>query len=68
MKKRGESLTISPRLRDQIYALIREEIKFGLYEPGERVTEISITERLGVSRTPVREALCQLARGRKETC
>lgn len=50
------------RLRDQIYEFIRGEMRLGLLQPGERLKEIELAERLGVSRTPVREALFQLAR------
>jgi GntR family transcriptional regulator, rspAB operon transcriptional repressor len=50
------------RLRDQIYDYIRGELRFGLLGPGDRLKEVALAERLGVSRTPVREALFQLAR------
>lgn len=40
---------------------IRELIVEGTLEPGERVAEAAIAERLGVSRTPVRNALPALA-------
>jgi DNA-binding GntR family transcriptional regulator len=50
------------RLRDQIYDYIRGELRFGLLGPGERLKELDLAQRLGVSRTPVREALFQLAR------
>lgn len=39
---------------------IRESIQNGDYTPGERLTESELAERLGVSRTPVREALRRL--------
>lgn len=44
-------------LRDQIEG----EIIGGQYLPGQRLDELSLAERFGVSRTPVREALMQLA-------
>jgi DNA-binding GntR family transcriptional regulator len=50
------------RLRDQIYDFVRGEMRLGLLAPGERLKEVELAERLGVSRTPVREALFQLAR------
>jgi len=50
------------RLRDQVYQLIREDIKSGEFEPGQRLVEADLAEKYGVSRTPVREALFQLAR------
>jgi DNA-binding GntR family transcriptional regulator len=50
------------RLRDQVYQLIREDIRSGEFEPGQRLVEVDLAEKYGVSRTPVREALFQLAR------
>ena len=40
---------------------LEDDIVRGLLKPGERLDESSLTERFGVSRTPVREALQQLA-------
>lgn len=42
------------------YALILEAIEAGVYKPGDRLVESELAERLGVSRTPVREALQRL--------
>ena len=42
------------------YTLILEAIDAGLYKPGDRLVESELAERLGVSRTPVREALQRL--------
>lgn len=42
------------------YALILEAIEAGDYKPGDRLVESELAERLGVSRTPVREALQRL--------
>ena len=39
---------------------LRDDIQEGRYAPGDRVTELEVAERLGVSRTPVREALRRL--------
>jgi GntR family transcriptional regulator, rspAB operon transcriptional repressor len=50
------------RLRDQVYQLIREDLKSGGFAPGQRLLEVELAERYGVSRTPVREALFQLSR------
>jgi DNA-binding GntR family transcriptional regulator len=45
---------------DQVYARLRELIVGGLLAPGNRIVETEIATRLGVSRTPVREALQRL--------
>ncbi len=42
------------------YTLILEAIDVGIYRPGDRLVESELAERLGVSRTPVREALQRL--------
>jgi len=46
--------------RESTYNAILENIMQGKLKPGEVVTEISLSEQLGISRTPVREALKQL--------
>jgi DNA-binding GntR family transcriptional regulator len=43
-----------------VYTQIRSEIRDHELRPGDRLREIDIAERLGVSRTPVREALKRL--------
>jgi DNA-binding GntR family transcriptional regulator len=53
-------LTTGPKLSDQAYRALREEITTGRLKPGERVTERALAQRLGVSPTPVREALQRL--------
>lgn len=42
------------------YSLILEAIEAGIYKPGDRLVESELAERMGVSRTPVREALQRL--------
>ena len=42
------------------FTLILEAIDAGVYQPGDRLVESELAERLGVSRTPVREALQRL--------
>jgi DNA-binding GntR family transcriptional regulator len=49
-----------PRLADQAYAAIRRHILDGTLPPGTRLVEHKLTESLGVSRTPLREALRRL--------
>jgi DNA-binding GntR family transcriptional regulator len=50
------------RLRDQVYELIRDDLKTGAIQPGQRLLEVELAEKYKVSRTPVREALFQLSR------
>lgn len=47
-------------LRGRVFQRIREDILTGVYRDGEELREITLGEKLGVSRTPVREALRQL--------
>ena len=42
------------------YHMILEAIDHGEYLPGDRLVELELAERLGVSRTPIREALQRL--------
>ncbi|MEO8451007.1 MAG: GntR family transcriptional regulator [Gemmatimonadota bacterium] len=49
-------------LGDRVYTSIRDRILRGELSPGEFVREVEVSESLGVSRTPVREALARLAR------
>lgn len=48
-------------LGDRVYASISGAIVDGLLAPGERVSDKELAEALGVSRTPVREALQRLS-------
>ena len=47
-------------LAEQTYRLLREDIIQGRMRPGERIREKVLSEQLGVSRTPIREALLKL--------
>jgi DNA-binding GntR family transcriptional regulator len=49
-------------LRDDIHALLRERIVKGGVPPGNRLQDVQLASELGVSRTPVREALLRLER------
>ena len=49
-------------LGDEVYALLGEAILDGRLAPGERLRDHELAEWLGVSRTPVREALQRLER------
>lgn len=47
-------------LREVVSEALREAIVAGILQPGERLMEIQLAEELGVSRTPVREAIRKL--------
>lgn len=47
-------------LREVVFKALREAIITGQFAPGERLMEITLANKLGVSRTPVREAIRML--------
>lgn len=47
-------------LRDVVFNTLRQAILKGEMEPGERLMEITLANKLGVSRTPIREAIRKL--------
>ena len=47
-------------LADQIFEQLENDILSGKFERGEILTETKLSESMGVSRTPVREALRRL--------
>ena len=47
-------------LREDAYRVIRDAIVDGTLAPGERLNDIALAEWLGVSRTPLREAIARL--------
>ena len=51
-------------LRDVVFHTLRDAILRGDLQPGERLMEIHLAQELGVSRTPVREAIRMLEKGR----
>ena len=48
-------------LAEEAYDILREEIVTGVLRPNQRLIESEVAKRLGVSRTPVRDALKRLA-------
>ena len=57
-----EFKTIS--LASQVFEKLEEDIITGVYPQGEILTELKLVEQLGVSRTPIREALRRLEQER----
>jgi DNA-binding GntR family transcriptional regulator len=53
---------IHPSLADAVYVALRQALLDREFDPGEPLTELALTRRFKVSRTPVREALAKLER------
>ena len=60
----GDNFTVSMDeflpLRDVVFNTLRRAILTGELKPGERLMEIHLANKLGVSRTPIREAIRKL--------
>jgi DNA-binding GntR family transcriptional regulator len=56
----GHGLLAKSLLRDDAYRAIRDAIIDGTFAPGERLSDTDLIGWLGVSRTPIREALSRL--------
>ena len=54
----------STSLADQVFDRLENDIIQGVYAKGEILTELKLVEQLGVSRTPIREALRRLEQER----
>jgi DNA-binding GntR family transcriptional regulator len=59
--KRGNGASGTPLLRETAYERLKDAIRDGELQPGEPLSEGRISEAFQISRTPVREALQQLA-------
>ncbi len=55
-----QPLTTGPSLADQAYGVLRDWVTSGEVAPSERLTERGLAARMGVSPTPVREAISRL--------
>ena len=54
----------STSLADQVFEKLENDIIQGVYAKGEVLTELKLVEQMGVSRTPIREALRRLEQER----
>lgn len=58
-----EKLNIDDRyspLHEKVFEVVKEKILMGVLKPGDALIETKLSEELGVSRTPIREAIRQL--------
>lgn len=58
----GNSAEVGSFLAERVYGQLRHDILLARLRPGEPVSENQLAQRLGVSRTPVREAVQRLVR------
>ena len=54
---RMQLLPRKPRMIDEVVSRLRDSIIDGTFPPGTRLPQVALAEQLGVSRTPLREAL-----------
>ena len=54
-------MVVTESLGAQVYQQLRRDLMAGRYEPGEKLKLRDLAEQLGISVTPVREALARLA-------
>ena len=55
-----DSFLISKTLKEQVYDYLRKKIETGELKPGARINLKETSEKLGISKTPLRDALLQL--------
>ncbi len=60
MKSISSVISGHKTLREKIVEVLRDAIVRQKIRPGERITELEVAERFGISRTPIREAFRQL--------
>ena len=59
-KKSGQLATDGLPRGEAAYQYIRSALRAGQFKPGERLREIELAKQIGLSRTPIREALSRL--------
>ncbi len=57
----SDSIRTVPPFTDQVCGLIKNVILNGTYRPNQRLKELELSRSLGISRSPIREALQRLA-------
>lgn len=57
----GRASAVGRPMADVVYESLRDAVVEGRYEPGEKLIQEQVADQLGVSRTPVRDALNRLA-------
>jgi DNA-binding GntR family transcriptional regulator len=62
MAEAAREKIVPAQLERRVYERLRDEIVSGELQPGAQLVEARIAEELGVSKTPVREALIRLQR------
>src|SRR4051812_49442151 len=60
MRSLARDRTLGSSAREQAYAVLRQAIVGAELEPGRRLSENQLADLIGVSRTPVRDALARL--------
>lgn len=62
MTRSRDRIVPAETLGARVYRKLRGDLRSGVFAAGERLVELDLADRYGVSRTPIREALLQLAR------
>jgi DNA-binding GntR family transcriptional regulator len=60
MENAEQAKMITKSLREQVYDYLRDALRRGDLRPGESINLDAMCQELGVSRTPLREALLRL--------
>ncbi len=60
METKAQKLIDNPNLRDQTYEILKNMIITREILPGKKISEETLAQEIGVSRTPIREALFRL--------
>ncbi len=60
METKAQILIDNPNLRGQTYKILKNMIITREIPPGKKICEETLAQEIGVSRTPIREALCRL--------